>query len=151
MQLNFLDRIGDWNPQVFREIKGRLNVRNIAIAVASSLLGQLLLFLSWLNQLPHYPYYQEQPYCRLQKTFLATQNQSTKLDDQYRQLQAQFNRYSSPKDYDLEKIQQLKGSIAEVKEKIQHVQGVLKNNLCPSDAIDIPLGGMTIIRKCSCR
>lgn len=139
MQLNFLDRIGDWNPQVFREIKGRLNVRNIAIAVASSLLGQILLFLFWINQLPHYPYYQDQPYCRLQKTFLAAQNQRYQLDNQYRQLQAQFNRYSSPKDYDLEKIQQLKGSIAEVKEKIQHVQGVLKNNLCPSDAIDIPL------------
>lgn len=139
MQLNFLDRLGDWNPQVFREIKGRLNVRNIAIAVASSLLGQLLLFLFWLNQLPQHPYYQEQPYCRLQKTFLAAQNQRYQLDNQYRQLQAQFNRYSRPKEYDLEKIQQLKGSIAAVKEKIQHLQGVLKDNLCPSDAIDIPL------------
>lgn len=139
MQLNVLDRVGDWNPQLFREIKGRLNVRNIAIAVASSLLGQLLLFLFWINQLPHYPYYQEQPYCRLQKAFSATQNQSYKLNDQYRQLQTQFKIYSNPKDYNPEKIQELKGSIAEVKEKIQHVQGVLKNNLCPSDAIDIPL------------
>jgi hypothetical protein len=137
MQLNFLDRIGDWNPQLFREIKGRLNVRNIAIAVATSLLGQVLLFLFWLNQLPHHPYYQDQPYCRLQKTFLAAQNQRYQLDNQYRQLQSQFKRYSNPKDYDLEKIQQLKGSIAEVKEKIQHVQDILKNNLCPSDAIEI--------------
>ncbi|HEY9828973.1 MAG TPA: hypothetical protein V6D26_00235 [Stenomitos sp.] len=139
MQLNFLDRIGDWNPQVFREIKGRLNARNIAIAVASSLLGQLLLFLFWVNQIPQHPYYKEQPYCRLQKTFLAVQNQSYKLNDQYRQLQSQFKRYSSPKDYDLEKIQQVKSSIVEVKGKIQEVQGILKDNLCPSDAIDIQL------------
>ena len=137
MQLNFLDRIGDWNPQLFREIKGRLKIRNIAIAVATSLLGQVLLFLFWLNQLPHHPYYQDQPYCRLQKTFLAVQNQRYQLDNQYRQLQTQFKRYSNPKDYDLKKIQQLKGSIAEVKEKLQNVQDTLKNNLCPSDAIEI--------------
>jgi hypothetical protein len=27
MQLNLLDRVGDWNPQLFREIKGRLKPR----------------------------------------------------------------------------------------------------------------------------
>jgi hypothetical protein len=45
MSLNWLDRIGESNPQLFRELKGRLQNRNIAIAVALSLLGQLSLFL----------------------------------------------------------------------------------------------------------
>jgi len=48
MQLNLLDRVGDWNAQLFREIKGRLNVRNVALTVAISLLSQLLLlFYGW--------------------------------------------------------------------------------------------------------
>ncbi len=45
MPLNLLDRIGEINPQLFRELKGPLKVRNVAIAVAISLLGQLLLLL----------------------------------------------------------------------------------------------------------
>jgi hypothetical protein len=56
MQLNWLDRVGDWNPQLFREIKGRLKVRNVALAVATSLLGQLVLFLFWLGQVPDFAF-----------------------------------------------------------------------------------------------
>jgi hypothetical protein len=44
--------LGDWNPQLFRELKGRLKPRNILIAVAVSLLGQLLLLMSLAGQLP---------------------------------------------------------------------------------------------------
>jgi hypothetical protein len=48
MQLNLLDRVGNWNAQLFREIKGRLKVRNVALTVAISLLSQLLLlFYGW--------------------------------------------------------------------------------------------------------
>jgi hypothetical protein len=141
MQLNFLDRIGDWNPQLFREIKGRLTIRNVAIAVASSLLGQVLLFLYWVNRQPSKYYGRSEPYCiaSLREPFLAAQNQQYKLDTQYRQLQSEFARYSSPKHYDPEKIQQLKVSIEEVKEKIQNLKVVLKEHLCPPDAIDYQL------------
>jgi len=41
--MNVLDKIGDWNPQLFREWKGRLKGRNIAIAVGISAIAQLLL------------------------------------------------------------------------------------------------------------
>ncbi|NER20976.1 MAG: hypothetical protein F6J86_16680 [Symploca sp. SIO1B1] len=37
MTPSLLDKLGDWNPQLFREIKGRLKPRNILIAVAISL------------------------------------------------------------------------------------------------------------------
>jgi hypothetical protein len=40
-----LDSIGDWNPQLMRELKCRLNLPNIAIATAISLLLQLV---TWL-------------------------------------------------------------------------------------------------------
>ncbi|NQE38494.1 hypothetical protein [Microcoleus asticus] len=52
MTLHLLDKIGNWNPQLFREIKGRLNTGNIAIASALSLSAQLLLFKSFNAQIP---------------------------------------------------------------------------------------------------
>jgi hypothetical protein len=52
MALNLVNQVGEWNPQLFREIKGRLKPRNILIAVTVSLLGQLLLLMSFANQLP---------------------------------------------------------------------------------------------------
>jgi hypothetical protein len=52
MTLNLLDQIGNWNPQLFREIKGRLKIGNMAIASAFSLGPQLLLFMYYRAQLP---------------------------------------------------------------------------------------------------
>lgn len=43
MKVNWFDRLGDWNPQLLREIKGRFKPRNLMIAGAISLLGQFLL------------------------------------------------------------------------------------------------------------
>ncbi len=37
---NITDKIGDFNPQLLREIKGRLKTRNVAIISIVSLLGQ---------------------------------------------------------------------------------------------------------------
>ncbi|MEG4810407.1 hypothetical protein QUA82_34440 [Microcoleus sp. F8-D3] len=55
MTLHLLDKIGNWNPQLFREIKGRLNTGNMAIASALSLSGQLLLFMYYSAQIPVTP------------------------------------------------------------------------------------------------
>jgi hypothetical protein len=40
-----VDRIGDLNPQLFRELKGRLKTRNCVITIAISLLGQIILLM----------------------------------------------------------------------------------------------------------
>lgn len=48
-----LDRIGDWNPQLFRELKGRFNLRNGAIAVGGSVCFQLFLLLIYGGRLPN--------------------------------------------------------------------------------------------------
>ena len=47
-----LNRLGEWNPQLVRELKGRLNLRNAAIASAVSMVGQLLLYLYYESLLP---------------------------------------------------------------------------------------------------
>jgi ABC-type transport system involved in multi-copper enzyme maturation permease subunit len=53
MALNLVNQLGELNPQLFREIKGRLKPRNILIAVTLSLLGQLLVLMSFAAQLPN--------------------------------------------------------------------------------------------------
>lgn len=52
MTLPWLEQLGNWNPQMFREIKGRFKPRNILIAVPISLVGQLLVLMSFASQLP---------------------------------------------------------------------------------------------------
>lgn len=52
MFATLMDRLGDRNPQLLREIKGRLRWRSIIIAVGLSLLAQLLMLLTFLGQLP---------------------------------------------------------------------------------------------------
>ena len=47
-----IDRMGDSNPQIFRELKERLTPRNITIAIIGSLIIQGLVLLYFYGQLP---------------------------------------------------------------------------------------------------
>ncbi|MDY6805448.1 MAG: hypothetical protein SXA11_16795 [Cyanobacteriota bacterium] len=48
MLAKLLDKLGNWNPQLFREIKGRLTPRKAAIATFLSLIAQgILVFCFW--------------------------------------------------------------------------------------------------------
>ena len=47
-----IDRMGDSNPQIFRELKERLTARNIGIAVAGALVIQGLVLLYFNGQIP---------------------------------------------------------------------------------------------------
>ncbi|NEQ39462.1 MAG: hypothetical protein F6K40_25680, partial [Okeania sp. SIO3I5] len=42
----------NWNPQLFREIKGRCKTRNVAIAISLSLLCQFIVMMVFLEKLP---------------------------------------------------------------------------------------------------
>ncbi len=63
MKLHWLDRLGEWNPQFFRELKGRLKPRNLAIAAAISVVGQALLYLFYEGLLPAHPKPSYNRYC----------------------------------------------------------------------------------------
>ncbi|WP_295617704.1 hypothetical protein [Chamaesiphon sp. GL140_3_metabinner_50] len=52
MLAKIIDRVGDANPQIFRELKERLTPRNIAIAIVGSLIMQGLVLLYFYGQLP---------------------------------------------------------------------------------------------------
>ncbi len=49
-----LDHLGTWNPQLLRELKGRLTTRNVGITAVLALLGQLFLIAMYYLQLPAY-------------------------------------------------------------------------------------------------
>ncbi|MEH2316270.1 ABC transporter permease subunit [Nostoc sp.] len=82
MMLNLIDKIGDWNPQLFRELKGRLKFFNVAIAVATSLLLQLVVFLYQLREFPDDRYSLDGTYCRSTQVYQQQQNQALQQLDQ---------------------------------------------------------------------
>ncbi|WP_107668440.1 hypothetical protein [Cyanothece sp. BG0011] len=52
MLLTYIDKFGDWNPQLLREVKGRFKLRNLSIAAVIAISLQSLLLLSFSGQLP---------------------------------------------------------------------------------------------------
>jgi len=52
MTLNWLAKFSDWNPQVFRELKGRLKRRNVLLTILGSLTTQLFVLLYFWIALP---------------------------------------------------------------------------------------------------
>jgi hypothetical protein len=49
---NFIDRVGEWNPQIFRELKERLSLKNLGIATAGALLIQAFVWFYYNSQIP---------------------------------------------------------------------------------------------------
>ncbi|AKG24179.1 hypothetical protein [Calothrix sp. 336/3] len=49
---NILDRIGNINPQLFRELKGHLNTKNIFVVLVVSCVWQMIIWLFFQSQLP---------------------------------------------------------------------------------------------------
>ncbi|PZU95851.1 MAG: hypothetical protein DCE90_11920 [Pseudanabaena sp.] len=49
---SWLDRIGDRNPQLLREIRGKLRLRNLMVAIGISLLFQTLMLLFYSQRIP---------------------------------------------------------------------------------------------------
>lgn len=52
---NVLNAIGDWNPQLMRELKGRLTLRHIIVVVVVAIAAQLLLVIAFTGKLPNEP------------------------------------------------------------------------------------------------
>ncbi|MEH2323024.1 MAG: ABC transporter permease [Nostoc sp.] len=76
MMPNLIDKIGDWNPQLLREFKGRLKFFNVAIAVATSLLLQVVVFLYQLREFPNDRYSLNEKYCRLTQVYQQQEQQA---------------------------------------------------------------------------
>jgi ABC-2 family transporter protein len=93
MMPNLIDKISDWNPQLLRELKGRLKFFNVAIAVATSLLVQLVAFLYQLRELPSDKYSLTATYCNLRQVYEQQQKRIYQQSDQ--SIITEFNNFQS--------------------------------------------------------
>lgn len=136
MLLKGIDRVGDWNPQLLRELKGRLKGRNVAIAVCISILGQLLLFFSWWSEAPGKDYSVFGQYCRLHS--YEPYASFDYLKNQYHQLQSDYYRYTGY-EYNPENIPHIKDKIEEIKERLPELWQRIPTQNCPPESIDMQL------------
>uniref|UniRef100_A0ACD5H054 Uncharacterized protein n=1 Tax=Desertifilum tharense IPPAS B-1220 TaxID=1781255 RepID=A0ACD5H054_9CYAN len=67
---NLLNLLGDLNPQLFREAKGKLTFRQIALTLTCSLVVQLLFLLNYWGKLPS-PFQTENPYCTGERSSIS--------------------------------------------------------------------------------
>lgn len=136
MMINFIDRVGEWNPQLFRELKGRLKPFNVLLAVGSSLLLQLLVFLYQLLNYPGDDYYLRGSYCTL---WPALQKQETSFYQQQSALTQKIANYRQINISDPAIIPNLEAELRKVEVQIQTLQNHLNNNFCPTNAINYQL------------
>ncbi|MBW4645483.1 MAG: ABC transporter permease subunit [Goleter apudmare HA4340-LM2] len=136
MMVNLVDKIGDWNPQFLRELKGRLKVLHVAIAVVTSLLLQLVVFLYQLRELPGEKYPLTASYCRLSKGY---QNQQNDLYRQQDFLYQQLSNAKKIKPLDSQLVSSLDSQVKQLGTQIKDLQKYLNNTFCPDNEINIQL------------
>lgn len=133
MLVNFIDRVGELNPQLFRELKGRFKPFNIIIAMGSSLLLQLTVFLFQLKEFPDENYYLRATYCTLGKVY---QNQEQELYKQQSLLIEKITNYQQIQLSDNTIIPNLEAQLQQVGTDLSDLQSNLSKNICPLDKID---------------
>ena len=133
MLLNFIDRVGELNPQLFRELKGRLKGFNFIISIGSSLLLQLIVFLFQFREFPDEYYYFRGTYCTLGKVY---QQQEQALEQQQNLLSQKIANYQQIKLADLSIIPNLEAQLNQVETELNNLRSYLVQNVCPLDKID---------------
>ncbi|NEU76728.1 ABC transporter permease [Hassallia byssoidea VB512170] len=134
MMLNLIDKIGDWNPQLLRELKGRLKILPVAIALIISLLGQLVLFLFQLKDFPGENYSIVGQYCRLSKSYL--QQQET-LYRQSSTLNTAISSLKRNKGFDKASLLDLQTELKSTNVKLQALSKYISENFCPTNQLDM--------------
>ncbi|GAA6618613.1 ABC transporter permease [Scytonema sp. NUACC26] len=129
---DLISKLGDWNPQFFREIKGRLKVFNVALAIAISLFGQLALFLYQLRETPTEFYSTEGQYCFLRPEALEKRQL---LNRQIENLYQQISQYTRTNPSGKSKITELQSQIDRLQQKVSE----LSNQYCPIDQLNMPI------------
>jgi hypothetical protein len=121
--LNLIDKVGEWNPQLFRELKGRLKFSHVAIALTSSLLLQLVVFLYQLHDIPDNRYALSEPYCGSHQAYEHRQSYLSRQEDL---IDNQLNN-SDPR-----VIPHLRAQLRQIQDELYAISKLL----CPADRID---------------
>ncbi|MEA5572946.1 ABC transporter permease [Calothrix sp. UHCC 0171] len=135
MMGSIFDKIGDWNPQFIREIKGRLKLFPVLVTAGISLLGQIVIFLIQLGQYPESKYPITAQYCLLGKDYQKQLNDLYKVGDK---IQKQVYYFSSKANFDLEKLNAAKEQLKLTQAEQKRVNDVMYGGkfFCPIDKID---------------
>ncbi|AFY46549.1 Protein of unknown function (DUF990) [Nostoc sp. PCC 7524] len=136
MMLNLIDKIGEWNPQLFRELKGRLKVFNIVIAVGLSLIAQLGIFLYQFGNYPGEKYAMSGTYCNLSAGYQQRLQSLYQLIDQ---VQQKINTYSGKANFDPVRLQALKTQLADFKSEQVNLNKLLYDKFCPTEQINMQM------------
>ncbi len=133
---NFIDKIGDCNPQLMREIQGRLKIVPVAITFFLSFLTQLVVFLYQLREFPgdKYPLYGT--YCL---EYSVYKQQLEQISQQINQLNREIPLLKNTNN--LEKVSELTQQLTQLHDQQQKINNYLYggNQFCPLDRINIPL------------
>lgn len=133
MLLTFIDRLGEYNPQLFRELKGRLKPFSSILAVASSLLLQLVVFLFQIRELPDEKYSVSGQYSLLR---VASEQKLNLLNTQLTELQSKLNSYKQVQLTDPTIIPNLELQIKKVSADLEAARNFLYHSYAPLDQID---------------
>jgi hypothetical protein len=133
--INILDRIGDWNPQLMRELKGRLKLFPVLVTAGISFFLQGILFLFQLQTFPGEEYSLNSTYCKLGEVY---RSQIKVLEKAGAKLQTEIYKYSSKLEYDAEKLNLVKGQFNSNQLERTKLNNLLydSKSLCPTDQID---------------
>jgi hypothetical protein len=121
MKIHWFNQLGELNPQLFREIKGRFTRRNLALSIGLSLLVQFFGYLSYSTRIVE-SIRLDSKYCTAKPTYLQYQEQYTQINNQL---------YSSPTNDLSINREALEAKLSELSQ--------LMNANCPPDAINSSL------------
>ena len=131
-----LDKIGDCNPQLLREIKGRLKVFPVIITICLSLIVQLAILLGNLSDLPGEKYSITGKYCHLASIYKPKQEQLYRLDNQYYQVGRDINQAKNLNQNQPDKIQELKTKQEQLKIEREELKASIPK-YCPQEKINM--------------
>ncbi len=142
MTVNFFDNfdnIGNWNPQFLRELKGKIKILPLLLAVVISIVAQGIIFFSNLQNYPSSYESIENWYCDAR---IVYQKQTKELNYQYStvkdKLEKDLNYYSAKATFDAAKVKETKAKIQENKDNYNK-SPLVRNKTCPENKINIQL------------
>lgn len=137
MLMNFInkvtDRIGEFNPQLFREVRGRFKPLNLIITMGTSILLQMLVFLYQLTNFPGDKYSLTDTYCEFNKVYSGRQQELNSLIDS---LQNKISNYQQITLADPTIIPKLQEKLQQTQTELSNLNNYVDKNFCPPDQIN---------------
>ncbi|NJO47219.1 MAG: hypothetical protein HC835_17270 [Oscillatoriales cyanobacterium RM2_1_1] len=113
-----LNSISNGNPQLIREIKGRLNPRNICLVTGMSMVTQFLIWASLSEQPGDFASHWSSPYCNLKELYNQYHSEITQLSKQLHSTSVQ------------------PPNSAALQQRLDELNGLMIYKDCPAEAVN---------------